>query len=85
MNLEARVRHFVQQNFNVAGTADLSEDTSLIVEGIVDSTGMLEVIAFLESEFGIRISDEETIPANLETLGRIAAFVERKHLAATGS
>jgi acyl carrier protein len=56
----------------------LGADDSLGGRGIVDSTGMLEIIAFLESEFGIRISDSETTPENLESIARIAAFVGRK-------
>ena len=78
MSIEGRIRQFVQQNFCIEDASRLGADTSLIAEGIVDSTGMLEVIVFLESEFGIRISDVETVPENLETIGRMAAFVETK-------
>ena len=52
--------------------------------GIVDSTGMLEIILFLEGEYGIHVEDHETIPENLETISRIAAFVARKRAAAAG-
>ncbi len=76
-----RVRQFIVENFYVADASALADDTSLITGGFVDSTGLLEVIAFLESEYGIRIRDEETIPENLETVGRIAAFVDRKRRA----
>lgn len=72
------VRRFIQQNFYVEDPAQLADDTSLVTEGIVDSTGMLEVIGFLETEFGIRVGDHETVPANLETIGKIAAFVAAK-------
>jgi acyl carrier protein len=85
MTVAERVRSFVKQNFHVEDPADLADDASLIARGIVDSTGMLEIITFLETEYGIRISDQETVPENLETLGRIGAFVEKKKLAATGS
>ncbi len=73
-----RVRQFVAENFYVTDPSDLGDDVSLINSGLVDSTGMLEVISFLETEFGIRVAEQETVPANLETIGRIAAFVERK-------
>jgi acyl carrier protein len=73
-----RVRKFVRENFFVGEEEPLAEETSLIAGGIVDSTGMLEVIAFLESEFGIRIEAEEMVPDNLETIGRIVAFLGRK-------
>jgi acyl carrier protein len=78
MTVANAVRQFIQKNFYVEDAAQLADDTSLVTEGIVDSTGMLEVIAFLESEFGIRVEDHETVPANLETIGRIAAFVAAK-------
>jgi acyl carrier protein len=72
------VRRFIEQNFYVEDAARLASDTSLVSEGIVDSTGMLEVIAFLETEFKIRVEDHETVPANLESIGRIVEFVSRK-------
>ena len=73
-----RVRQFIAENFYVTDPSDLGDDVSLINSGLVDSTGMLEVITFLESELGIKVAEQETVPANLETIGRIAAFVERK-------
>jgi acyl carrier protein len=84
MNVSPRVKRFVVENFFVSSPDSIGEDTSLVAEGIVDSTGMLEVIAYLESEFGISIADAETTPENLETIARIAAFVGRKQ-AALGS
>ncbi|MBL0275923.1 MAG: acyl carrier protein [Anaeromyxobacter sp.] len=77
-DIATRVRQFVQQNFYVEDPARLGDEVSLVNEGIVDSTGMLEVIAFLEEQFAIKVDDAETVPANLETIGRITAFVVRK-------
>ena len=78
MSVQQRVRQFILDNFYVSDPSELADDTSLITSGYVDSTGMLEVIAFLETAFGIRIADQETTPENLETIGRIVAFVQRK-------
>ena len=78
LTVDERVRKFIVENFYVTDPSDLADDVSLINSGLVDSTGMLEVIAFLEAEFGIRIGDQEMIPSNLETVRRITAFVERK-------
>lgn len=78
MNVQQRVKQFVVENFYVANPAELADDTLLVSGGYVDSTGMLEIIAFLEAEFGIRIADTETTPENLESIARIAAFVARK-------
>jgi acyl carrier protein len=84
-SVEVRVRQFIQDNFHVADAEAMSDDASLVTSGVVDSTGMLEIIGFLETEFGIRISDQETTPENLETIGRIATFTVRKRRLATGS
>ena len=75
------VRQFVTTNFYVPETLTLADDTSLLDEGIVDSTGMLEVTAFLEEQFGIRVEDAEMLPENLETICRITAFVASKRAA----
>ena len=78
MTIEEKVRGFVLENFYVSDLAQLTDDASLIETGIVDSMGYLDIILFLETEFGIAIDDRETSPQNLETIARIAAFIERK-------
>ena len=83
MSIQERVRQFIAATFYVDPVA-LGDDVSIITEGFVDSTGILEVIAFLESEFGVQVSDREATPDNLETVGRIAAFVERKRQTSPG-
>ena len=81
LDTRVKMRKFVIDNFYVADPSELADDTSLIDSGLVDSTGMLEVIAFLESGFGIQVGDQEMTPANLETIGRIVDFVARKRAA----
>ena len=76
--IQNRVKQFIVANFYVPDPTRLEDDTSLIDEAYVDSTGMLEVIAFLEAEFAICVADTEMTPENLETIGRIAGFVARK-------
>jgi acyl carrier protein len=78
MTIAETVRGFILEFFFVSDPDDLTDGTSLIDTGIVDSTGMLDIILFLETEFGIAIEDRETTPDNLETIGRIVAFVESK-------
>ena len=80
MTLKQQIRDFVTSNFYVAEPAALKDETSLLEHGIIDSTGVLEVIVFLESTFGISVDDSELLPENLDTIERIAAFVERKKL-----
>lgn len=78
MNIQQRVRQFILENFYVADPAEVGDDTLLVTTGVVDSTGMLEVVGFLEAEFGIRIEDREMTPENLESIERMASFVDRK-------
>jgi acyl carrier protein len=82
MDLEKTIRSFITTNFYVAEGMELLGDTSLLDSGIIDSTGVLEVISFLESEFGIQVADADMVPDNLDSLGRLVAFVERKKAAA---
>ena len=68
MDLKARIREFVKQSFFYTGA--LGDDESLLDRGIIDSTGVLEVVGFLESEFGITVADEEMLPDNLDSIPR---------------
>jgi acyl carrier protein len=72
------VREFVVENFLFGDDERLKEETSFIGSGIVDSTGIMELVAFLEERFEVRVEDEEVIPENLDSLVRVAAFLERK-------
>ena len=78
MDVQTRVRQFIIENFYISNPEEVADDTLLVTAGLVDSTGMLEIVTFLETEFGIRIADHETTPENLESIARIAAFVARK-------
>jgi acyl carrier protein len=78
MKIAESIRKFLTTNFYIADPEDLGSDASLLGRGIVDSTGILEVVAFLESEFGVSVGDDEMLPSNLDTIDNLAAFVERK-------
>lgn len=82
---KAQIRSFVLANFYVADPAQLADGRSLLEQGIIDSTGVLEIISFVESTFGVAVEDEEMVPANLDSIDGIARFVQRKQasLAAT--
>ena len=77
------IRDFIVENFlfGDAGQAP-ADDESLIENDIVDSTGILELVGFLEERFGFAMTDSDIVPANLDTLGRIASFVARRTAAA---
>jgi len=72
------VRGFLASNFYLPDPSKLADDTSLVESGIVDSTGILEVLSYIEQAFGIRVEDSEAIPANLDSVNNIIAFVGRK-------
>lgn len=78
MNIQPRIRQFILDNFYIRDPAEIGDDTLLVTNGVIDSTGMLEVIAFLEEQFGIQVADEETTPENLDSIERMAAFIARK-------
>ena len=78
MALNKQVRDFVAANFYVADPKSLEDRTSLLDHGIIDSTGVLEVIMFIETTFGVTVEDSEMLPENLDSIERIAAFIGRK-------
>ena len=82
MTIQERVRGFILESFYVSDPEELTDEVSLLDSGYVDSTGMMEIILFLEREYGIHIEDHETIPENLESISQIATFVAKKHAAA---
>ncbi len=78
MDIKEQVRAFVTSNFYVADPAALEDEASLLDRGIIDSTGVLEVIFFIEDKFGIKVEDSEMLPDNLDSIDRIANFIARK-------
>jgi len=74
-----RVEEFIFEDLLLGDRSRMPERTqSLIESGVIDSTGVLELIEFLQDEFGISIADSETIPDNLDSIERIVEFVARK-------
>ena len=78
MELQKQIRDFVATNFYVADPNSLEDRTSLLDQGIIDSTGVLEVIMFIETTFGVTVEDSEMLPENLDSIERIASYVGRK-------
>lgn len=73
-----KVRSFIVENFLFGNDGGLLDDSSFLEEGIIDSTGILELVSFLEEEFGIAVKDEELIPENLDSIANVAGYLERK-------
>lgn len=77
--IEAEVRQYILDNFLFGRTeVEVSSDASFLELGIIDSTGVLELVTFLEDKYHIKIEDEELVPANLDSLKGITRFVEAK-------
>lgn len=70
---------FIKENF-ITGRSqkEISPEESLVDSGIIDSTGILELVMFLEEKYSITIEDEELIPENLDSVKNLVAFLERK-------
>jgi acyl carrier protein len=80
--MRATVRKFIESNFYVPQGETLSDEASLLHSGVIDSTGVLELIGFLEKEFGIQVADDEMLPQNLDSIAKIEAYLLRKRGAA---
>ena len=77
-DLKEKVRAFIVENFLFGNDEGLSDDTSFLEEGIIDSTGVLELVDFLEETFAITVEDEELVPENLDSLNNLAAYLAKK-------
>ena len=81
--IRSAIRNFIEENFLFQiGDQNLADNQSLLEAGVVDSTGVLELVAFLEDTFHLQIADKDSIPQNLDTIDAITAFVERSELVA---
>jgi acyl carrier protein len=73
-----QVREFVKRNFYVADAGVFDDRVSLIREGILDSTGVLELVTWVEGAYRIDVPDDDMVPANFDSIDAIVAFVVRK-------
>ena len=76
--VKAKVREFIVENFLFGSANGLGDDTSFLDEGIIDSTGVLELVSFIENEFSIQVEDDELIPENLDSIDNITEYLQRK-------
>ena len=73
--IHGTIRSFIAEVFIVD---NFDDDASFMEQGVIDSTGMLELISFVETTYGFKIADNELVPQNLDSLNHVAAFIERK-------
>ncbi len=78
-DVEVSVRDFIAENFLFREDRDsVAEEESLLESGLIDSTGVLELIAFLETEIGINIKDAEIVPENFDSIKNITTYAKSK-------
>ncbi|HWO39877.1 MAG TPA: acyl carrier protein [Candidatus Acidoferrum sp.] len=77
-DFEREIHSFVLTNFLFGQSVDLQPDDSLLGRGLIDSTGVLELVDFLEERYEIKVEDEEVIPGNLDSVRKVATYVARK-------
>ena len=79
--IEQQVREFLMSNFIFDPSVQLGDDDSFMENGVVDSTGVLEVIMWVESTFGVHVDDSEVLPENFNSIRALTNYAERKMLA----
>ncbi len=83
VELRSSIREFIESNFMLGEANGFADDASLLESQVMDSTGVLELVSFLESAYDVHVADEDLIPENLDSIERIAVFVQRKQSAQT--
>jgi acyl carrier protein len=84
--METEIRTFLAENFPLGeDPSSLPADASLLEAGIIDSTGVLELVDFVEMTYSVKVEDDELLPENLDSIRSIVAFVERKRSTASAA
>jgi acyl carrier protein len=79
MDIQKEIRKFIANNFMFTeGDSRLKDETSFLEKGILDSTGILEVVSFIEEKYGIKVEDDEMVPENLDSIRNISRFISLK-------
>jgi len=79
VDIKQKIRKFIQNNF-LFGTCEqeFDDDDSFMENGIIDSTGVLELVSFVEERFGVEVQDDELIPDNLDSVNKLTEYITRK-------
>jgi len=79
VRVQTDLKRFIRRNFLFGNAATvILDDTSLLDAGIMDSTGVLELVAYLEENYGLKVLDDEMVPENLDSIARMTAYLQRK-------
>lgn len=78
-DIKQQIREFVIENFLMGDASSMLKDGESFLEtGTIDSTGVLEVVTFLESQFSLKVDDKDLVPENLDSVNNLARYVERR-------
>ena len=77
-NIQKTFRNFIIENFLFEEDDGLKKDTSFLENGIIDSTGVLELVMFIEETYDISVDDDEIVPENLDSISNITKYIQRK-------
>jgi acyl carrier protein len=79
INMKSKIRQFIVDNFLFGSEEEtFGDDDSFLEKGIIDSTGVLELIEYIEENFSIKIEDDELVPENLDSLTNVTTYIMRK-------
>ena len=79
MSVESLIRNYILESFLFTDDgSQLQDDVSFLEEGIVDSTGVLELVMFVEETFGLEVDDEEVVPENFDSVERLARYIRQR-------
>lgn len=78
MNTESQIKEFILKNLYFAEGNTLNDDDSFLETGVVDSTGVMELVAFVQAEFGVTVEPQEIVVENFDSIRKVARFIRRK-------
>jgi acyl carrier protein len=85
MQLKAEIINFIKENFLYGQDGDgLDHDASFLENGMIDSTGVLELVSFVERTYGVSVADDELIPDNFDSVNKLTTFIAKKKETAVG-
>lgn len=78
MSFKLAIRNFIVDSFLFGEDEGLSDDTSFLKQGIIDSTGVMQLVSFIQDQYNVSVADEDLTPENLDSIRKVSAFIERK-------
>lgn len=77
-DIKEKIRSFIVENFLFGEAGELNDETSFLNDGIIDSTGILELVDYIEENFGIKVEDDELVPENLDSIKNLEVYITQK-------